>query len=99
VEGEEDVNTETAKDVVPTTQQGVYILKTDKRIKNDTKELKKIAENPKMEGEIIDAIISKIIDMEKNQQRQMRFILFLSITDVLLLVIIIFMIVRKKDKI
>jgi hypothetical protein len=96
VEGEEEVNTETAKNAAPTTQQGVYILKTDKQIENDKKELKKIVENPKIEGEIIDAIISKIIDLEKNQQSQMKFILFLSITDVLLLLIIIFMIVKKK---
>ena len=33
VEGEEEAKTETAKDILPTIQKGVYILKSEKIIK------------------------------------------------------------------
>ncbi len=96
VEGEEDANTITSKDIMPTTQKGVYILKTQKQIEDETKKLKEIAEHPKIEGEIIDALISKISDLENNQQKQMKFILFLSLIVALLFIIIILMVVKRK---
>lgn len=96
VEGE-DVNTETAKDILPTTQKGVYILKTKQQIEDNAKKLKEMAEHPKIEGEIIDAIISKIIDIEKNQQKQMKFIMVLSIIVLLLFIIIVLMVVKRKQ--
>lgn len=96
VEGEEDVNTETAKDILPTTQKGVYILKTKQQIEDDAKKLKEMAEPPKIEGEIIDAIISKIIDIENNQQKQMKLIIVLSIIVLLLFIIVVLMVVKRK---
>lgn len=96
VEGEEEAKTETAKDILPTTQKGVYILKTTKQIENDTKKLKEMADNPKIESEIIDAIISKIIDIESNQQKQMKIIMVLSLLVFLLFVIIILIVIKRK---
>ena len=96
VEGEEDANTITTKDIMPTTQKGVYILKSQKQIENDAKKLKEIAEHPKIEGEIIDAIISKIIDLENNQQKQMKFILGLSIIVLLLFIVIVLIVIKRK---
>jgi uncharacterized membrane protein YdfJ with MMPL/SSD domain len=96
LEGEEDANTVTAKDIIQTTQKGVYILKTRQQMEAEAKKLREIAEHPKIEGEIIDAIISKIIDIENNQQKQMKIILVLSAIVLLLFLIVILMIVRKK---
>lgn len=96
VEGEEEAKTETAKDILPTTQKGVYILKTAKQIENDTKKLKDMADNPKIESEIIDAIISKIIDIENNQQKHMKIIMVLSLLVFLLFVIIVLIVIKRK---
>ncbi len=96
VEGEEEANTITAKDILPTTQKGVYILKSKQQIDDDAKKLKEIAEHPKIEGEIIDALISKIIDLETNQQKQMKFILALSVIVFLLFIVVVLIIIRRK---
>lgn len=96
VEGEEDTNTETVKDIIPTTQKGVYILKIKQQIENDAKKLKEIAEHPKIEGEIIDAIISKIIDIENNQQKQIKFIIVLSIVVLLLFILVVLLFIKRK---
>lgn len=96
VEGEEDINTITSKDILPTTQKGVYILKTKQKIEDEAKKLKEMADNPKIEGEIIDALISKIIDIENNQQKQMKFILVLSLIVLLMFIIILMMVIKRK---
>ncbi|MCX7698818.1 MAG: hypothetical protein N2114_05080 [Candidatus Goldbacteria bacterium] len=96
VEGEEDTNTTTSKEITPTTQKDVYILKTQKQIDDDIRKLKEIAENPKMEGEIIDAIISKIIDLETYQQKQMKLIITLFVITLLMSIFIIIIMIKKK---
>ncbi|MCX8094063.1 MAG: hypothetical protein N3E50_07865 [Candidatus Goldbacteria bacterium] len=96
VEGEEDTNTMTSKEIIQTTQKDVYMLKTQKQINDDARKLKEIAENPKMEGEIIDAIITKIIDLETDQQKQMKLIITLFVIVSLMFIFIILMMIKRR---
>jgi hypothetical protein len=92
VEGEEEaIATQKAAKATPVT-----VIKTDS--KNTIEKLKKLAEKSTLEGDVLDGIISKMIDMEEqiNQMKKEQDIKNLALLAAVLLLAVIAMIKRKK---
>jgi hypothetical protein len=89
-----------AKPTSLTTQKDVFFKNSlfQPQPKNPAAEIKKMADSNAMESEIIDAIITKLADIEEEQRKQLMINTGIIAGLIALIVIGVFLIIKKQKK-